>query len=295
MRISGVWTASITPLKANLTIDAKRFASHVDWLLKSGNDGVAVFGSTGEANSFAVSERLQALEALGTAGIDLSRIIVGAGACATPDAVALAGHATRLGCTGTLVTPPFYYKGISDDGIFGFFKSLISGVGSELRVVLYHFPKLVAIGFSEDLIGRLVKAWPEVIVGLKDSSGDLERMLRLAAAHPSLSVLAGTERLLLDVLRGRGAGCLTASANLTSSLAARVVRTRDEKLQEQLTEARTALESAGFVAGLKQVFADASGSDDWLNIRPPLERLSDTETSRFRIAVSEFGELPNLA
>ncbi len=294
MSISGIWTASVTPLRADLSIDTTLFASHVQWLLERGNDGVAVFGSTGEANSFTVAERIEAVDAVLAAGVDPARIIVGAGACAFPDGITIAAHATRMGAAGVLVTPPFYYKGVSDDGIFSFFERLVEGVGANLKLILYHFPRLVAIGFSEELIGRLVDRWPRTIVALKDSSGDLGRMKRVAEAHPSVAVLAGTESLLLDLLDAGGAGCLTASANLTSVLAAEVYRSRSAELQERLTRARAAVESAPFVPGIKQIMAEHTGLDAWLNVRPPLEALSGVEAAAFRVRVREFGTVPNL-
>lgn len=293
MSLSGVWAASVTPLKADFSIDHDRFADHVKWLLGSGCDGVAVFGSTGEANSFSVEERTDAVDALASDGIEMHRIVVGAGACALPDAVSLSRHAVHRACAAVLVTPPFYYKGVSDDGIFAFFEGLVAGVGSDtLRIVLYHFPRLVAVGFSEELIARLVERFPREVAALKDSSGDLDRMRRLTTAHPSLAVLAGNEKLLLELLEAGGAGCLTASANLTSRLAAEVYRDRVPESQALLTEYREALSLAPFVPGLKQVLFEHSGDHDWLNIRPPLEVLPEAAGERMREIVR--GGLPNL-
>ncbi len=294
MSLSGVWAASVTPLTPTLGIDHARFATHVQWLLDSGCDGVAVFGSTGEANSFSVSERTEAVDALAGAGIEMHRIVVGAGACALPDAVALSRHAVQQGCAAVLVTPPFYYKGVSDDGIFAFFEGLVEGVGSDaLRIVLYHFPRLVAVGFSEELIARLVARWPVETAALKDSSGDLARMKRLVARHPSLAVLAGNEKLLLDLLEAGGAGCLTASANLTSRLAAEVFRGRVPEAQVRLTAYREALSGAPFVPGLKLLLAEESGHGGWLAIRPPLEGLTEEAGRAFVEEVREIGVPPN--
>lgn len=294
MSLSGVWAASVTPLTPTLGVDHARFATHVQWLLENGCDGVAVFGSTGEANSFSVSERIAAVDALAGAGIEMHRIVVGAGACALPDAIAMSRHAVQRGCAAVLVTPPFYYKGVSDDGIFAFFEGLIAGVGADtLRIVLYHFPRLVALGFSEELIARLVDRWPVEIAALKDSSGDLDRMNRLVGRHPSLAVLAGNEKLLLELLGAGGAGCLTASANLTSRLAAQVFRERSAAAQVRLTAFREALSAAPFVPGLKLLLAEESGDAGWLAIRPPLERLTDEAGRTFVEALGRLGVVPN--
>ncbi|MFT4605020.1 MAG: 4-hydroxy-tetrahydrodipicolinate synthase [Rhodothermales bacterium] len=294
MSISGVWAASITPLTLSLDIDRAQFARHIEWLLERGCDGVAVFGSTGEANSFSVAERTAAVDSLAEAGIEMHRIVVGAGACAFPDAVEICRNAVDRGCAGVLVTPPFYYKGVSDDGIFAFFERLMAGVGSDaLRVVLYHFPRLVAVGYSEDLIARLVERWPVQIAALKDSSGDLDRMIRIVEEHPSLAVLAGDESLLLDILDAGGAGCLTASANVTSRLCAEVLADRDPDAQDELSDFRDALSEAPFVPGLKQLLSEETGRAEWLTIRPPLEALSFDDADEFREIVSDMETLPN--
>ena len=284
LSIRGVWAASVTPLTASLDVDHPRFAAHVRWLLDRGCDGVCVFGSTGEANSFSVDERVAALDALLETGIPAQRLIVGAGACAYPDARVLAEHAAAAGCAAVLVTPPFYYKNVSADGIFSFLDRL-----GPVRIVLYHYPRLVGVGYEESLVERLYGRLD--IAGIKDSSGDLDRMRRLAGGSPGLSVLAGNESLLLDLLESGGAGCLTASANLTSALAARVMETRDAALQEQLSAVRAALQSAPFVPGLKQVLADHFGDPAWLHIRPPLEPLAAGSARDF---LAGLPALPNL-
>ncbi|MBO6577072.1 MAG: dihydrodipicolinate synthase family protein [Rhodothermales bacterium] len=290
MSFSGVWAASLTPLTADLDIDHTRFADHVGWLLENGCDGVALFGSTGEANSFSVAERTEAVDRLIAAGLPPTRMIAGAGACAFPDAVALSTHAAQRGLAGVLVTPPYYYKNVSDRGIFDFFRRLIDDVGNDwLRIVLYHFPRLVQVGFSEDLVAQLVRAFPQVVTGLKDSSGDLDRMKRLAGAHPSLAVLAGNEKLLRELKASGGAGCLTASANLTSRLAQDVWQGAGDT---ELAEYRDALSAAPFVPGLKQIMADHSGDASWLSIRPPLEPLSADAAAAFRAGLP--GVVPNL-
>ncbi|MFT5145185.1 MAG: 4-hydroxy-tetrahydrodipicolinate synthase [Rhodothermales bacterium] len=296
---SGVWAASVTPLHDDLSVNHDKFAAHVQWLLSHGCDGVAVFGSTGEANSFSIQERVDALDALALSGVEMGRLVVGTGACAVADGVALSRHAVDAGCAGVLITPPFYYKGVTDDGIFAFFSQLVAGVDrpGRLRIVLYHFPRLVAVGFSEELIARLVAQWPSEIAAVKDSSGDLERMKRLVLAHPSMGVFTGNEKLLLDLLAAGGAGCLTASANLTSALAAAVVASRSPADQARLTAHREALSAAPFVAGLKQLLFERSGDSGWLNVRPPHQRLSSAAAGELRAAVeravSVAGGVPN--
>jgi len=283
----GVWCASVTPLVEDLSIDADRFAAHVRSLLEDGCDGVAVFGSTGEGNSFSVRERQAALDALAARAVPMDRVLVGAGACAAADVLDLAAAARDAGAAGLLLHPPHYYKSVSDDGLFAFLDEVVRGMGARpTPIVLYHFPRLAGVGYSPELVARLAAAWPDVVVGIKDSSGDLDRMAALAAALPGFSVLAGTERLLLPLLELGGAGCLTATTNLTSALASRVVRDRRPEDQERLTAARLALEAAPFVAGIKQLLADRTGHDGWTRIRPPLAPASGEVIAQLRTAVA---------
>ncbi len=217
----------------------------------------------------------------------MHRVLVGAGACAVPDTVYLARVAHRAESAGVMVHPPFYYRAASDDGLFDFMRAVVHGMGDRtLPVVLYHFPRLIGVGYGPELIARLREYRPDVFSGLKDSSGDLERMARIAEAHPEFSVLAGTERLLLPLLDRGGAGCLTATTNLTSRLAQRVFRERRPEDQDRLTAAREALETAPFIPGVKQLLADRDGDPGWLRIRPPLEPAPPDVVERLRAAVA---------
>jgi 4-hydroxy-tetrahydrodipicolinate synthase len=283
----GVWCASVTPLREDLSIDVDRLERHLGRLLADGCDGVALFGSTGEGNSFSVRERAACILDLSARGLPMDRVLVGAGACAVPDAVFLARAAREAGAAGVMMHPPFYYRDASDDGLFAFFSAFVHRMGSEpIPVVLYHFPGLIGVGFGPELVARLVAHRPDVFAGLKDSSGDLERMAAIAAGHPGFSVLAGTERLLLPLIERGGAGCLTATANLTSALAQTVYSTRRPEDQVRLSAARRALETAPFVPGLKQLIADREGDAGWTRVRPPLDAVPPDAMDRLRAAVT---------
>ena len=252
----GVATAALTPMRSDLSVDHERLTVHCRWLLDQGNDGIVLLGTTGEANSLSVSERMELLDAVVEAGLPPHRLMVGTGCCALPDTVALTRHALERGAGGVLVLPPFYYKGVSDDGLFAGYAGLIDRIGDErLRVYLYHFPRMSNVPISHSLIERLLNRFPKQITGIKDSSRDWDNMHRLATNYPGYRVYAGSEQYLLDLVRIGGAGCISATTNVTAALAARVyaARHRDEAgaLQERLTRIRLALQNYPFIPALK--------------------------------------------
>jgi 4-hydroxy-tetrahydrodipicolinate synthase len=274
----GVYAAALTPLRADLEIDRRAYADHCRRLLDEGCDGLAIFGTTGEANSFSVGERVAAWEALVADGVPADTLLPGTGACALTDAVTLTREALAAGAPGVLALPPFYYKGVSDDGLFAFFAELIERVGDDrLRLFLYHIPPQTILGFSFALIARLLDAYPTVIAGTKDSSGDAERIEAVCREFPQLRVFAGTEALLLDTLHWGGAGCISATVNVTAPLSAEVFRTRSQEAQARLTARREYLERFPVVPALKAIMRHRTGADAW-HVRPPLVALDDART-----------------
>ena len=274
----GVYAAALTPMGDDLSIDRGLFAGHCRRLLEAGCHGLAVFGTTGEANSFSVDERIAALEALVQDGIPAGALLPGTGACALPDAVRLTRAALDAGVPGVLVLPPFYYKGVPDDGVFRYYAELIERVGDErLRVFLYHIPAVSGVGLGTQLIARLVAAYPGTVAGIKDSEGDPARTRATTVAFPGLAVFPGTERYLLDGLRWGGAGCISATVNVTASLARDVFEAHaagnDDgapALQARLTAAREAIEAQPVIPALKGMLAELTGEPGWRTVRPPL-------------------------
>jgi 4-hydroxy-tetrahydrodipicolinate synthase len=265
----GVLAAVLTPMDEDLEPDPKAFGAHCHRLLAAGCHGLSVFGTTGEANSLSVDERLAALEALADSGVPAERLLPGTGSCALTDTVRLSRAALEAGAAGVLVLPPFYYKGVGDDGLYRFFAEVVERVGDDrLRLYLYHIPQMTGVELGLPLISRLIDSYPGVIVGTKDSSGDRERIMTLCREFPDFSVLAGTETLLLETLRSGGAGCISATVNVTSRLARRVhdahASGNDDEadaLQERLTQVRGSIEAYPVIPALKQLMARLTGDE----------------------------------
>jgi 4-hydroxy-tetrahydrodipicolinate synthase len=270
----------LTPFQTDLAPDPGRFVRHCRWLLSQGCAGLAVFGTTSEANSLSVEERESLLEHLLGAGIDPARLLPGTGCCALTDTVRLTSAAVRRGCAGVLMLPPFYYKGVAEDGLFRSFAEVIERVGDpRLRVYLYHIPPVAQVGFSAKLIGRLLAAYPGVIAGMKDSSGDWNNTKAMLDefAGSGFDVFAGSEKFLLANLRHGGAGCITATGNVNAvaiDLLFREWRSPEaDRLQERVNDVRSAFEKYPVIPALKATVARESGDAAWRTLRPPLVEL----------------------
>jgi 4-hydroxy-tetrahydrodipicolinate synthase len=279
-RIKGVLSPVVTPFKEDFSPDAERFIRHCKWLV-SQRVGLAVFGTNSEANSLSVNERIALLEALVNAGVDPQRMMPGTGCCALSDSVRLSEHAVRLGVAGVLMLPPFYYKGVSDEGLYRNFSEVVQRVGdSRLRIYLYHIPPVSQVPISLGLIERLLKAYPGTIAGLKDSSGDWNNTKAVLDnfAKSGFDVFAGSESFLLQNMRNGGAGCITAGANVNP---AQITSLYDawkgagaDAMQEAINEVRNVLQSVPMIPALKHVIAHYSGDTSWNRLRPPLTELS---------------------
>ena len=277
----------------DLSIDHDAYADHARWLLANGCDGVVLMGTTGEANSFSVSERIELLENLIKNGIPKESLMVGTGCAALTDTVALSRHALECGVQRVLMLPPFYYKDPTDAGLFASFDQVIQRVGdASLRVYLYHFPKMSVVPFSEALISDLRKAYPETVVGLKDSSGDLQHMLRLIREFPGFNVFTGTERYLLEVVNAGGAGCVSATTNITCRLAQSVYQgwkkgDVDLATLSLMKEVRGAIERRALIPTLKWIVAQKRDCPSWENVRPPHLPLGNPETETLSLIAAK--------
>lgn len=295
-KAGGIWAPSVTPLDEDLGPDHGRLVGHVKWLLETGCHGVTLFGTTGEATSFAVDERSHALEAVLAAGVPAARLMVGTGCCALTDTLRLTRHAVEAGCRRVLVLPPFYYKGMSDEGLAASYAEVIERLGrADLEIFLYHFPKLSGVPITAGLVERLLTAYPKLIRGIKDSSGDPDSTASFIAGFPDLAVFPGTEALLLAGLEQGAAGCITASANVNAAAIRRVYdawQAGSEEaaaLQETITAQRIALQSLPLIPTLKRLIAHERDDPAWLAMRPPLRPSGDADGARQDAALKAAG------
>jgi len=293
---AGVLVPVLTPFTPAGEPDAGRFVAFCRWLLDEGADGLAIFGTTSEANSMAAVERMALLDRLIASGIPVSRLMPGTGACSITEAATLIKHAVSHGCGGVLMLPPFYYKGMTEQGVYDFIAAVIDRVGSAaLRMYLYHIPPQTMIPFGVELVGRLIKAFPGTVVGLKDSSGDWNNTKALldAYAGSGFSIFPGSEVFLLDGLRNGGVGCITASGNVNVPGIRKVYENwktlQADQLQADITLVRTTIQKYPMVPALKRIVAHFHGDPDWAAVRPPMERLSDAQSAALLADLAEIG------
>ncbi len=290
-RLSGVLCPVVTPFNEDLDPDPDRLTRQCQWLL-SQDVGLAVFGTTGEGNSLSVGEKIALLDRLADAGIDMSRLMPGTGCCALGDTVRLTRHAVDLGCAGVLMLPPFYYKTVSDDGLYASYAGVIERVGSDrLRVYLYHIPPIAQVGLSLGLVERLVKRYPETVVGIKDSSGDWDNTrAMLERRWDDFRVFAGSETFLLRTLQQGGAGCISATANINAAAMHRLFTTwrggQAIAEQERLDTLRRIFQGYPMIPALKAILATRGNDAAWATVRPPLVAL-DSEQKRSLLAALE--------
>jgi 4-hydroxy-tetrahydrodipicolinate synthase len=280
-RIRGVLAPVVTPFRADFSPDKERFITHCQWLL-SQNCGLAVFGTTSEANSLAAEERSTLLDGLVATGVDTSRIIVGTGCCSITETVKLTSQAVKHGCAGVLMLPPFYYKGVSEEGLYRYFSEVVQRVGdTRLRIYLYHIPPVAMVGITVGLVERLLKSYPNTIVGMKDSSGDWNntRIFLDAFAQSGFDVFVGSESFLLANMRNGGAGTISATANVNPAaihkLYAEWKNADADDQQAKLNVIRDAFgKKYPLISALKQAIAIYGNDPAWAKVRPPLVELT---------------------
>ena len=300
--IRGVLSPVVTPYDKNAMPDGERLARHCRWL-RSNDVGLAVFGTNSEANSLSVPEKRALLDELGAAGIDAARMMPGTGCCSISDSVELTTHAVAMGCAGVLMLPPFYYKGVSDEGLFRNYAEIIERVGDDrLRIYLYHIPPVAQVPISLDLIERLLGAFPGIIAGVKDSSGDWDNTkAMLDRFQPrGFDVFAGSETFLLATLRAGGAGCISATANVNPGPIARLAASWEQDdaddQQARLDEIRGIFQDYVMIPALKAAIAHYGKDEPWSVLRPPLVELNGSERDKLVARLDGAGfNMPGLA
>ena len=281
----GVYVAALTPMQSDLKPDIDLLANHCRNLLERGVQGLALMGTTGEANSFSIEERMEIVEGIIGRQINANQIMLGTGCCSYIDTVRLTRHALAQGIKSILLLPPFYYKQVDDEGLFNYFYRVVNEVGEhDLEIYLYHFPKMTGLHFSSALLEKLLTRFPDNFAGMKDSSGDFSHMKSICENFTGFKLFAGTEKYLLDVLRLGGAGCISATANVTTPKCMEVFNhwqgAMADRLQSELTTQRNIFEGLPFIGILKQYMAHISGNPQWLHVRPPNGLVAEIELKR---------------
>jgi 4-hydroxy-tetrahydrodipicolinate synthase len=311
-RIRGVLAPVLTPFKGDLSPDRERLIRHCQWLL-SQNCGLAPFGTTSEANSMSTNERICLLDALIASGIDPSRMMPGTGCCSIMETVELTAHAVKHGCAGVLMLPPFYYKDVSEEGLYQYFSEMVQRVGdAHLRIYLYHIPPVAIVGITPKLVERLLKAYPNAIAGMKDSSGDwnntrtfLDAFVETARLdRTGFDVFVGSETFLLANMRNGGAGTISATANVNPAAIYKLYTVAPkafgaasadvdlDPLQARLNVVREVFSSRKFpsmIAALKQAIAIYANDPEWARVRPPLVALTTDQAKLLAAELKRIG------
>ncbi len=277
-KLKGVIAAIATPIEESGAPDLARATKLARFLLDNGCDGLNVLGTTGEATSFSVEERKRVMTAYRDFGLPLDRMMVGTGAAAVADAVALTRHAAELNFAGALVLPPFYYKGVPDDGLFAYIDAIVQATAPQpIPIYLYHFPQQSGLHWHVKLVRRLRDAFPDRIVGLKDSSGDMAYARDAAAIAKDFAVFPSTEAVLLEARDGAFAGCISATANLNADLCQRAWSAGDRRAHEAAVAIRKLFDGKPLVPGVKALLAHIHGDPALARVKPPLSPFSPAD------------------
>jgi 4-hydroxy-tetrahydrodipicolinate synthase len=300
LKFSGILSPVLTPFTKDLKPDSRRLVKLCRWL-SSQNVALVLFGTTSEANSLSLEEKISLLNDLIDAEINPSLLMPGTGCCSLTETVQLTSHAVKLGCKGTLMLPPFFYKDINDDGLFRSYAETIERVGdSALKIYLYHIPPVSGVNISLDLIERLVIRYPNTIVGVKDSSGNWENTQSILERQlDDFRVFAGSEHFLLQTMRAGGAGCISATANINPNAIYNLYKewksNQADDLQKQLNQVRATLESYPMIPALKSVVSYYSNHPDWTIVRPPFISLEKETQKELIQKLKSLGfVMPNL-
>ena len=282
----GLIAPNLTPFADDLSVATDLYVAHARRLLDEGCAGLAPFGTTGEALSVGIDERIETMRAMAEAGLPMERMIPGTGLTSLADTARLSRACMDLGCAGVMVLPPFYYKTVTEDGLHAYFAALVEELGREARICLYHIPRVSGVGIPPELVARLRADFPDQIVAIKDSSGDADNLGRLLEM-PGLTVYPGSELLVEQAMAHGGPGCITASANVNApALAEHVTALAAERpnpsLAEKVRAVRLTLQAGDMIAGQKRLLALASGDSRWANVRPPLLPMPLAEGERLR-------------
>ena len=295
--IRGLIAPILSPFDNDLKFNQNMYNDLAHDLLENGCSGLAPFGTTGEALSLSNKERMNALEGLLNSGIKANQLIPGTGLCNFPDTVMISKHALDLGCHGIMTLPPFYFKGMSDEGLFDYFEKLIEEINhSKLKIYLYHIPQVSGVGLSIDLVSKLKKSYPDIVAGIKDSSGYWENTKSLLGID-DLVVYPGAELPVIEAIKLGAPGCISATANLNGGDISKVINfchdnewEKAEDLHKKVTKVRLLFQDYAPIPAQKGLLAKKTKIGEWLNVRPPLKSINDDKVSELANTLNkEFG------
>ncbi len=296
-KINGIYSAALTPINNDLSINKNLYLEHCQYLMKQGHDGLAIFGTTGEANSFSIKEKCDTIDFLLSNNLDSNLLIPGTGSSSVEDAIQLTKFAEKNKSRAVLLLPPFYYKNVSDEGIINYFRKIIETVGSsDFHYLLYNIPQTTSVVLNFNIIETLLKLYPNNIVGIKDSSGNIDSMLKTVKYFQDLALFCGHDSLVLKVCKRGGAGAITAGTNIAGRLLSFIINNINKEkeiedfnsyqaLLEQIRETITLEEP---ISVMKAYFSIINKNPDWNKVMPPLKSLDNPSNSKTIIRLIEL-------
>ena len=297
LKLRGTYCAALTPINEDYSINKKLFLKHCKNLLLQGLDGLGIFGTTGEANSFNVNEKIEAIHYLIDNGINPGKIIAGTGQCSVTDTILLSKEVSQLKVKGVLVLPAFFYKNVKDDGIVEYYKQVVEGVGDQnLHYVIYNIPQVSGIKINIGILERLINLFPNNIIGMKDSSGDLDNMLQVIKSISDFSLFSGSDSLALKVCQYGGAGAITATSNISGKLLSYLINNHEnesnienfQELQNLQVQIRSTLFNHEPISALKAFLSVNNNDENWNRITPPLHTIIEPQKDKTVIALIEL-------
>ena len=303
-KISGAYCAVLTPLNNNLSINNNLHLRHCQSLMQKGLDGLAIFGTNGEASSFSIKQKIHSIEFLLENRIDASNLIIGSGSASLEDAIELTNFSVKIGAKASLLIPPFYFKNVSDDGVISYYRNVIEQTGdNNFKFLLYNIPQHSGVTINFNIIENLLKIYPNNVVGLKDSTGNMDNMLKTIKYFNEFAVLCGNGAMALHTTKRGGAGAITGDANITAKLLSFIIHNfKKEKeidnfdaIQSLIENIRNVLSSHEQISLLKAYYSIADNIEEWNNVMPPLKRIDNPLNNKQVIALLDLvGQIDTL-
>jgi len=288
-KISGVYGAAITPIINNFSVNKDLYLRHCQSLMKNGLDGLVLFGTNGESSSFSIDQKKDTIQFLLDNRIDPKVLITGCGAPSLEEAIQSTKFSEKIGVKASLLLPPFYFKNVTDEGVINYYRHVIEETGnSDFKFLLYNIPQQSGVTINFNIIEALLKLYPNNVVGLKDSTGNLDNMLKTIKFFNEFAVFCGNGALALHTSRRGGAGAITGDANITAKLLSFIIHNyKKENSIENFQDLQTLLEKIRNVLGtheqvslLKAYYSVADNLPEWNQLMPPLVRINNPSNNK---------------